>query len=67
MSSKCTNQPPSPKEQFMQSAEKKISKLKEKLNQELLKENSDHNIILSISHEIAKLDETLEKSLDKKL
>lgn len=35
----------------------KILDLKEKLNQELRKENSDNDLILSLSHQIAKLDE----------
>ncbi len=34
----------------------KIKALKEQLNLELLKENSDNNLILSLSHEIANLD-----------
>ncbi len=41
----------------MQSIESKIINLKEKLSEELHKQNSDNNLILSLSHEIAKLDD----------
>ncbi|MEN6420480.1 MAG: ATP-binding protein, partial [Smithella sp.] len=41
----------------MQSAEEKIKKLKAELNRELQKENSDNNLILSLSQTIANLDE----------
>ena len=41
----------------MLNAEDKILKLKELLNEELKKANSDNNIVLSLSHELAKLDE----------
>jgi signal transduction histidine kinase len=41
----------------MKSANEKIKKLKAELNTELLKENSDNNHILSLSQQIANLDE----------
>lgn len=41
----------------MASNAEKILKLKEKLNIELQKENSDNSLILSLSHQIAELDE----------
>lgn len=41
----------------MQNIEKKIIKLKEQLGKELQKESSDNNLILSLSHDIARLDE----------
>lgn len=40
----------------MKSIEDKIQELKNKLNEEIQKENSDNNLILSLSHEIANLD-----------
>ncbi|MBP93060.1 MAG: ATP-binding protein [Flavobacteriaceae bacterium] len=40
----------------MESIKDKISLLKEQLNKEISKENSDNEVILSISHEIANLD-----------
>lgn len=45
------------KEDRMVDSPVELSDLKEKLNKELLKENSDYNLILSLSHQIAKLDE----------
>lgn len=41
----------------MESENPKLKALKEQLNLELQKENSDNNLILSLSHEIASLDE----------
>lgn len=49
----------------MGTIEKKIQGLKNKLNKELEKENSDNNLILSLSHEIAGLDnENVRFSID---
>lgn len=41
----------------MENENSKIKALKERLNLELKKENSDNNLILTLSHEIASLDE----------
>lgn len=40
----------------METVDEKIIELKKELNKELLKDNSDNNLILSLSHEIAGLD-----------
>ena len=40
----------------MTDTQTQIAELKRKLNEELGKDNSDNSIILSLSHEIAKLD-----------
>ncbi|MEL6721016.1 MAG: ATP-binding protein, partial [Bacteroidota bacterium] len=41
----------------MKNLEKKIAELKKKLNEEIQKEDSDNSLIISLSHELASLDQ----------